>query len=224
MSSGEPSSLAAQATLAGSPDSAESIAAANGESTNAPGRATQFSSHSATPSTSFSRDIRKDPIPAPGAAGSNSSDLSTDSSHPASHTSQQPSTTSQPASNGGGGGKSMFDETPEQAAEKKDYLRKLSSGNKDAVAQYEEAHKNDHSSHIDTSKPVNPSAQMDVEQWGSSKDPVYNSVAAAKDDYYEPAHNPNEEVQEDVTVAATKLLLADPTKIAQAAKQASTTK
>ena len=209
--------------MAGSPDSAESIAASTSDDTNAAGRATQFSSHSATPSTSFSRDIRKDPIPAPGAPGSNSSNHST-ANPPTTSTSRQPSTAHSSPNGGGGGGsggKSLFDETAEEAEKKKDYLLKLSSGNKEAVQQYQEAHKDDGpSAHLDTSRPVNPSAQMDVEQWGSDKDPVYNSVAAAKDDYYEPAKTRNEEVQEDVTVAATKLLLADPAEVAQAAKQA----
>ena len=218
--SGEPTSNVTAATMAGSPDSAESIAAATSDSSNAPGRATKFSSHSATPSTTASRDPRKEPIPAPGAPGSSSSSSS-------SSTQQQQQQLQPPGSSGqaseGGGGKSMFDETPEQAAEKKDYLRKLSSGNKEAVKKFEEDHKDDKEPpQLDTSKPVNPNAQMDLEKWGSEKDPVYNSKAAAKDDYYVPAHSQNEEVQEDVTVAATKLLLADPTDIAKAAKEKET--
>ena len=217
MSSGEPSSNVASTTLAGSPESAESITAATSSDPNAPGRATQFSSVAAHPSTTASRDIRKDPIPAPGAPGSSSS--SSSSYNPSSNNTQTAASGSQSAGSGSGGGKSLFDETPEQAEQKKDYLRKLSSGNKEAIKQFEEAHKNDGAGgKLDTSKPVNPNAQMDVEQWGD-KDPVYNSKAAAKDDYYTPAKNPNEEVQEDVTVAATKLLLADPTEVAQAAKQ-----
>ena len=173
----------------------------------------------AHPSSTSTRDIRKDPIPAPGHPGSSSSTQSTDHSQPASSASQ-PSTTNSSAK-GGEGGKTLFDETPEQAEQKKDYLRKLSSGNKEAVKKWQEEHKDDKAGgKLDTSKPVNPNAQMDVEQWGSEKDPVYNSKAAAKDDYYEPAKNPNEEVQEDVTVAATKLLLADPQEVAKAAKSA----
>ena len=211
--------------MSGSPGSADSITAASTSDPNDHGRATAFSTSSATPSTNFSRDIRKDPIPAPGAPGSASSASSSGSPQPAAASSQQPGTQPSAAPGAGGdktnGGKSMFDETPEEALAKKDYLRKLASGNKDAIKQYEQEHAgaaNDPK--LDTSKPVNPRAQMEVEQWGDSKDPVYNARVAAKDDYYAPAKNAKEEEEEDVTVAATKLLLADPTQIAQAAKQA----
>ena len=222
----EPPSQAARVIISGSPGSADSITAASTSDPNDHGRATAFSTSSATPSTNFSRDIRKDPIPAPGAPGSASSTSSSGSPQPAAAASQpqpgaQPSATSGAGGDKTNGGKSMFDETPEEAQAKKDYLRKLASGNKDAIAQYEQEHKDAKSDpKLDTSKPVNPQAQMEVEQWGDNKDPVYNAKVAAKDDYYTPAKNEKEEAEEDVTVAATKLLLADPTQIAQAAKQA----
>ena len=197
--------------MAGSPDSSESIEGAIGSSPSAPGRATQFSGVAAPPSSTATRDIRKDPIPAPGAPGSDSQPAAA----PAASSSQPHS-----APQAGGSGKSMFDETPEQAAAKKDQLRKLASGNKEAIEQWKQEHKDDSSAaHIATNKPINTNAQMDVEKWGNQQDPVYNSTAAAKEDYYTPAKSDQEEETEDVTVAATKLLLTDPDKIAQVAKQ-----
>ena len=117
----------------------------------------------------------------------------------------QSSTTSSSTNQGDGGG-SMFEQSAEDAKAKKEELRKLASG--DAAAA-----KKVHPAQLD------PAVAAQVEA-DDSKDPVYNMRQAAKEDYYTPAKTRDDEAEEELTVAATKLLMTDPAEVARVAKEA----
>ena len=49
---------------------------------------------------------------------------------------------------------------------------------------------------------------------------MYNSVQAAKEDYYKPATSPLGKEDEAVTIAAMSLLMSNPDQVAKLAKEA----
>ena len=116
-----------------------------------------------------------------------------------------PASSTSDANSGGGSGKSMFDQTPEEAAAHKEQLRKFSSGDPAVSAGFH-------------SKPLDPALAARVEK-DDSKDPFYNNKSAAKEDYYTAATNPADKEDEAITVKAASMLMADPTDLSRVIKE-----
>ena len=157
-----------------------------------------------TPSTDSASKPDREPSAGQDSTLGNTSDRSS------SGAGQQPSSSGSSGSGGSSGGgsasgkKSLFDETEEEAHQKKEFLRKLASGDAEAARQVK-------------AQKMDPELEKECEA-DDSKDPVYNMRQAAKEDYYQPAKDPKAKEDELVTIAASKLLVASPDELAAVAK------
>ena len=104
----------------------------------------------------------------------------------------------------------MFDETPEEAAAKKEHLRKFATGDPETIKNAK-------------TRDLDPAIASGLEA-DDSKDPFYNVKRAALADDYEAPHCEKDKEDEAVTVIAAKMLMDSEPVISHPQKTAGATK